>query len=65
MAKVVLSERISDADNCPFARFDYQKDVHMCLFGLYQRRCMAEDGYSGDFNLELCNFVDNENREER
>lgn len=65
MAKVVLSEKISDADNCPFAKFDYQKDVHMCLFGLYQRRCMAEDAYSGGFNLGLCDFVDNENREER
>lgn len=65
MAKVVLSEKISDADNCPFARFDYQKDVHMCLFGLYQHKCMAEDGYSGGFNLEDCEFVDSENQEEQ
>lgn len=65
MAKVVLSEKISDADNCPFARFDYQKDVHMCLFGLYQHKCMAEDMYSGGFNLEDCEFVDSENQEEQ
>lgn len=65
MAKVILSERISDADNCPFARFDDQKGVHMCLFGLYQYKCMAEDIYSGGFNLEECDFVDSENQEER
>ena len=58
MARIVLDERITDAADCPFGKWSNDMGCTMCMFGLYQRRCMAEDTW-GDaaFNMDLCDYI--------
>lgn len=58
MAKIVLDERIFDADDCPFGQWSNDMRCTMCMFGLYQRRCMAEETWNGiHFNMDLCHYI--------
>ena len=58
MARIVLDERITDADDCPFGKWNQAMGYTMCMFGLYQTKCMAQDTWCGiTFNMDLCEYI--------
>ena len=40
-----------------FGKWNQAAGYTMCIFGLYQYKCMAEDMYNGSFNLEECDYI--------
>ena len=69
MAKIRLDEKLTCASDCPFGRFDYQKERTMCMFDQYQSECRAEyiKYYNNtsiehhEFNIENCDYISKEN----
>lgn len=69
MLKIRLDGKLTCATDCPFGRFDFQKERTMCLFDLFQSECRAESIkfdddvmlYHQEFNIDDCEYISNEN----
>jgi len=69
MAKIRLDGKLTCANDCPFGRFDFQKERTMCMFNQYQSECRAETIelnvdvmiFYHTFNLENCEYISKEN----
>lgn len=58
MARIVLDEKITNADDCPFGKWSNDRGCTICMFGLYQTKCMAQDIWGGiTFNMDLCDYI--------
>lgn len=57
MARIVLDEKITDADDCPFGRWSNDMGCTMCMFDLYQKRCIAQQWDEISFNIDLCDHI--------
>lgn len=69
MLKIRLDGKLTCATDCPFGRFDYERERTMCMFDLFQSECRAENikTYNNtsiehhEFNIDDCEYISKEN----